>query len=125
MLADFSKGELSLQLDGLINRDDVYGILDGKDYQCIDMVLHFICAYVVTSAEYIEDAKATKVNMMYSGLLLEPYSRSSEMNTYFKAGMFLLKRTVRELKDIMVRLLEDYCEFELVTIKFLLFDHLL
>lgn len=49
----------------------------------IDVSVHL--AYVVKATRYIEDAWLTKVNPMYSEVLLEFYSITSKRNTSFKA----------------------------------------
>lgn len=55
----------------------------------------------------IEDLKFTKVNKMYSELLVVLYPRRSKRNTDSKAWMSSLNRRVRNLKERMVRLFED------------------
>lgn len=40
---DISRDELLLQLNELISRDGVHGVMEGKDSQIVDMFLPFIC----------------------------------------------------------------------------------
>lgn len=87
---EFSKEEPSLQWNGLFSSDGVHGMPEGKDYQCIEMVCSFICAYVDKAIGCIEGADLTKVNSNYSELQLEFYSRSSKRNMDFKAWVALL-----------------------------------
>lgn len=49
--SDFWDGEVSSQLNGLPNRDGVLGMLEGEDYQSIDIGFAFICAFVTRLLE--------------------------------------------------------------------------
>lgn len=110
MQVDFSKCEGSLQLNGLLTSHDVHSMMEAKDYQCINMVLSFIFGCVNKATGYIEDAKLTRMNTIYFALLFKICSRSSKMKSYLKAGMSSLTCKVREVKDAMVRSLDDHCE---------------
>lgn len=85
MLVEFSKDGPSLQLNGRPVSNVVHGMLEGEDYGCIDMVFPLSFAYVVKATRYIEDCKVPKGRPMYSELLLDLFSRSSKMNSYYKA----------------------------------------
>lgn len=78
----------------------------------------FICAYTDKASRFIEDAKLTKKNTMYSEILHEFYSRTSKRDTHFREWISSLERIVRDLKDTMVRLLEKHFECEFFTMKF-------
>lgn len=121
---DFSKGEQSSQLNGLFKIDGVHGMLKAKDCHCINMMLPFIRAYLDRATRYIEDEELTKKNTMYSELLLKFYSRCSKMNTDSKACMSPLKGKLGELKDKIVLLIEDHCEWGLASMKLSILYHL-
>lgn len=72
----------------------------------------------------IDSAKLTIVNIMYQNLLIEPNSKSSKVWRNFKEWMPSLKRSVRELKDTLVRLSLDRSKSELLTMKFNVPHHL-
>lgn len=42
---DVSKGEVPLLLKGLVDFDDVHGVIQGKNYQSTDMGLSCLCAF--------------------------------------------------------------------------------
>lgn len=67
---DFSKGKFSSRLNGLSISAHTCGILEVKDYQCIEMVLPFTWGYVDKVSECIEDVELMKMNTIYSKLLL-------------------------------------------------------
>lgn len=54
---DFSNAELSSQLNGLFNSDGVYGMVEGRDWQSIEMVFPFICTYMDKAIVCTEDAE--------------------------------------------------------------------
>lgn len=83
---EFSKRELSSQSSGLSSSDDVHGMLEGIDDQCLDKLSPFICAYADNGTGYNEDPRRTKVNTKYSELLFE-YYRTTKRNPYLKAWM--------------------------------------
>lgn len=89
---DFLEGELSSQLNGLLTGDGVHSMLEGKDYQCVDVEFPPICVYGNMAPEYNEHAELTGANMMCSKLLLDLYSSCSKRNTAFKAWMPSLKK---------------------------------
>lgn len=98
-----------MQFNGLLFTSySEHAILEEKYYQCIEMVFPCIRAYVDKANKYIESPELTKVNTIYSELLSELYSRSSNMNTDFKLWSLLLNRKVRALKDTIFRLFEDF-----------------
>lgn len=47
----------------------------GGNCQSIDILFVYICALKGNGAGYMEDGGLTKVSRMYSGLLLQVYSR--------------------------------------------------
>lgn len=50
----FSQGDLSSQLNGLVNMDGVRCMLEGKGYQRADIVLPINCAFVNKAIKYKE-----------------------------------------------------------------------
>lgn len=98
-------------------------MMDWKDYQFIDVVFYFICAFVDRAAENIEDEKLTKLNTMYSKRLLNVCSRSLKSTMGPKSWTLLLKRGARESKETMVRLFKNHCKCGLLAMKFHLSDH--
>lgn len=88
------------------------------------MVFPLNWAYVDKTTRYMEDANRTRVNTMSSELLSKIYPRCSKRNTNFKARMWFLQRRVSGLKEAIIPLLEDHCEWGLSTMKSLLLHHL-
>lgn len=89
-------------------------MLKAKHYHCIGIMCPFICGYADSATRSFEDPELNNKNPMYSKLLLEFYFRSSKEKKEFEACISSLKRRRRELKDRMVRLLENCCKFELL-----------
>lgn len=87
MWLESSKCEPSWQLNGLLPSDVVQGVLEWKDFHCIEMAFPFIFANTGIDTECIEDAGLMKVNKIYFELRLEFYSRGSKRNMYFKTWM--------------------------------------
>lgn len=124
LFVDFLRDNPILQLNGLFSRDGVHGMLEPKDYESIDFVFLFICAYVGKVTEDIADKGLMKMTMMYPELLLEFYSRRSKRNTDFKTGILSLRKRVRELRYTMTCSFEDRWECGLFTTIFYPLDNL-
>lgn len=67
---------MSLVLNGRFNHDGVHNMLEGKDYQSIDIVFSFICALVGRFAGCTKDGKLTRVSILQSEQSLQIYGRS-------------------------------------------------
>lgn len=84
MHVDFLKSEPSLQLIRLSRSNGVHDMPEKNDFNRIDIMFPFICTFIEKATAYFEDAKVTKVNKIYSELVLEFCSRSSKTNTDLK-----------------------------------------
>lgn len=71
-----SAPQASCQLNGMFTSDGVNDMMEGKDYQRLEVLCSFICEYVYKAFRYFEDAQLKNVDMLYSELLLEVFSRS-------------------------------------------------
>lgn len=104
---EFLKVEPSSNVNELFTIDIVHGMLEGRDYQCINMVFSFNWAYVDKATGHNQDSELTKVNTICSDLLLELCPTCSKRNTDSRACISSLRRMVRELQDTMVQLFKD------------------
>lgn len=122
--ADFSKLEVTLPLNGLFSIDEIHGILVGKNFQGIDMVLPFICGWVYRVNIYIEHADLKKANILYFNLMFYLDPKSSKSRMCFTVWMWSCKGRVRDLGRRTVNFFKAYWKSGLFTTMFHLLDHL-
>lgn len=62
-----------MQLNGLLSSKSVHRMLEKKDCPSFDMMFPFVSAFLNNAPRYAKDGELTKVNSLYSELLVEIY----------------------------------------------------
>lgn len=66
---DFSKEETSTDLDRQVTNTGLRGMLDGKDYQSVDIVFLFVVVFVQGATGFTIKSPVTRVHLSYSMLV--------------------------------------------------------
>lgn len=108
------KGGPSSQLNGPFTRNAAHGLMEGNEYQIMEMVQSFISDYVDKAHGYVKEIEHSKVDIRYSELLLGIFCTSPNWNIDFDS---VIEKTVAKLRVTMSQLCEDQFEFELFMVR--------
>lgn len=119
---DFSTKEKSQQLNGLFLNNTIRGMLEGKDFKCLDMVFPFVAAYIDRVTGYQDNAPLTDICTSYTTLMQDLlYDNTS---TGWSRDMIAdITHRISLLKSKCVHTFEKHCEHGIHTLKFHLLDH--
>ena len=120
---DFSKANYSTRLDGLFVEDGVRGMLEGKDYKTVDMILPFIAAFIDRACGEVSNGPVTTVSVLYAdlvGFLL----RYNQSNPWRRDEIDIIEGMVDTFGTTFMNVFGTFHSTGMRTLKFHLLSHL-
>lgn len=99
----FSKGGAAALLNGLFTQDGIRGMLDGKFFQCIEMLLSSFRGFLDRAAGYADMPFLINVNALDSDIR-KLVAREPSSSGVYKQSLAALVDKVREFKRAKVYL---------------------
>lgn len=120
---NFAKTNGTDAFDGLFKDHGLVGMLEGKDYKCIDQVAPFFGAIADRLCGEIEDAPITSIFTMYTDMM-QMVLRLRDKFVWGEEQIADMKQMIHDFKTFTVDILCQYQASEFCTLKWHLLDHI-
>ena len=120
---DYSKGVVGPRLNGFFTENGIIGMLEGKDYEAMDIVSPFLGAILDMCCGEQDNAPITRTYTKYSEIL-NFVNRSWLLPGWDDASLRKLKSMIKSFKEVARMTFEKYQVSGMGTTKFHSLDHL-
>ena len=119
---DFSSKESSTDLNGLYTNDGLVGMLEAKNFKCLDTIFPFVCAFIDRVCQE-GWGPLTSIYSIYNDVIAYTFDRDSS-NPWKQENVEWIRFLIFKLKKLMVAEFGYSHPSNLNTVKFHMLGHL-
>lgn len=118
----FSKRDTSAELNGLFNATVIQSMLDGKGYQKVKSVFHFVAVFIDQTTGFAKKPLMAIVHSKYSSITKKIMNRE-KYNRFNASRLSSIEKQVAESRRLSVKAFQEDCDNGLFSPKCHLLDH--